>query len=740
MMLYPTTANAALVWLLAGVFLLLLGVRQVSDALQRVLNGRMQQALTRLSKYPLAAFGIGIVGTGLMQSSSAMASLLVELVSAGLLPLGMAIVIVLGANVGSTLVVQLLAFHITDYSLEVLGVGAAIALFTHRSRVFGRPGRALFAFGLILLGLAAIGAAGQYFTLGHTAGNTTLFSKDALEKASLVLFVVGALLAVALNSSSASIGLILTLASQTALPSKAALALMLGANVGTTVLPMLASLSRGTLTGRRLALAHASTKLLGALLLLALLDPMADLLNRIGLSDPAEQVALSHMGFNLALAVIFVPFTSQLAHLMERLLPDKTDQTMVGSPSVCLLDPRALATPAVAQGLATREVLRMADIVTNMFELSIQAFDQRPSAIQKRIEEMEKELDELNTAIRGYLTQMDEEEMPEELARRDITLLTIIGDLEAIGDVITKRLMALARRRSRDQIQFSEEGGEDLRHYHEQIEEALQQVVAALAAHNPILATKFLARKEELKPIKRKLHLRHIRQLRADAPNSVASSAIYLDLLDALSDVLGHIFNIAYALQETKSLRSLRTGHFVAVKGTTTGQLNSAPLADLGKETGVLSSTISSLRNPVTGQVPQLEFSHSGQLNSAPLADLGKETGVLSSTTSSLQSVRTGQTAQLEFNNSGQLNSAPLADLGKETGVLSSTISSLRSPGTGQVPQLEFNNSGQLSAAPLSELGKKEPMMSLRYSQSRERDELPRPFNGLSSFRRNLPT
>jgi phosphate uptake regulator len=306
----------------------------------------------------------------------------------------------------------------------------------------------------------------------------------------------------------------------------------------------------------------------------------------------------------------------------------------------------------------------MADIVTSMFELSMQAFEQRPTAIQKRIEAMEKELDELNTAIRGYLTQLDEEEMPEELARRDITLLTIIGDLEAIGDVITRRFMALARRRSRDQIQFSEEGWEDLRSYHEQIEEALQQVLAALAAHNPALATKFLARKDELKPLKRKLHLRHIRQLRADIPNSAPSSAIYLDMLDALSDVLGHIFNVAYALQETRSLRSLRTGHFVAMKGTTTGQLNSAPLADLEKETGALSSMTSSFQRVGTGQVAQVGFTTTGQLNSAPLADLEKETGALSST-SSFRNSLTDQVPQMEFTHTGQIYSVQQTHLGK---------------------------------------------------------------------------
>src|SRR5579859_618291 len=132
-MFNTTSPTAVLALLVTGVLLLLYGVRLISDAVQRVTTGRVQQALTHLSKHPFAAFGIGIVATALMQSSSAVSSLLVELVSASLLPLSVAIVMLLGANVGSTLVVQLLALHITDYALELVGLGAVVALCTHRT-------------------------------------------------------------------------------------------------------------------------------------------------------------------------------------------------------------------------------------------------------------------------------------------------------------------------------------------------------------------------------------------------------------------------------------------------------------------------------------------------------------------------------------------------------------------------------------------------------------------------------
>jgi phosphate:Na+ symporter len=623
--LYPTSPTAVLLWLLAGVCLLLYSVRLVSDALRRVASGWMQRALTRLSSNPLAAFGIGVVGTAFIQSSAAMSSLLVEMVSVGLLPLSMAIVMVLGANVGSTLIVQLLALHITDHAVELLGLGVAVALFTHRSHTsFLRRGRVLFACGLMFLGLAVIGVAGQSLAKSDATGAVL---KD-LVNAPIVLIVIGTLMAMLLNSSIATIGLVLTLAAQGTLqpaeqPQIGALALMLGANVGTTLLSMLTALNQKTLVGRRLALVHSGTKLLGATFLLILINPLADVMNYIWPDDPGTQVALAHMGFNLALAVIFVPLSGQLARLMERLQPEKNPPKPEKS-YMCILDPRALASPAVAQGLATGETLRMADVVTEMFNLSIQAFEERPIATRKRILAMEKQLDELNAEIKGYLMLLDEGEMTEEQMRKDIALFTAIGDLEAIGDLITHRFISLAHRLSRSQIQFSEEGWEGLRNYHHQIEDALQHVLVALATQNSMLITKFADQKKNLALLKRKLYVSHIRELRDDVANSRESSAVYMDLLDALSAVLAYISNIATTLQETSSpqfytpFQCPLTGQDVQLEFPRNGQLYISPLAKPEKERSSLLPTTNSLPSPLTGQDVQLEFPRNGQLYCEP--------------------------------------------------------------------------------------------------------------------------
>jgi len=446
---------------------------------------------------------------------------------------------VLGANVGSTLVVQLLAFHITDYAMVLAGGGAAVAMVTRRTALRD-VGQAFFGFGLVLLGLVALQTGSTPIAASHVTAEVLRTLTDA----PFVLALVGAVLAIAFASSAASIGLVLVLAANGALPLVAALALILGANVGSTMTALLTALSGGTIVGRRLALIHTGTKLIGAAVALVILIPLAAQLSSTRL-DPAAQVAVAHLGFNLALATIFVPLAVPLARLAVVLLPDPVGNV---TPGPRYLDPEALSTPAVALGQATREILRMTDLVTEMLNLSIHAFEDNGSDVPARIDALDDQLDDLEAAIKRYLTQLNEDLMTEEQARHEIALLYIITDLEAIGDIIDKQLMRLARRKRRGQIVFSDEGWNDLVAYHSEVTAALERALAALAAQDPTLAADFLAHKTQLGQMKRQFHLRHLRRLQSGLPPSLESSAIHLDLLNAISRVLSHASNIAHAV------------------------------------------------------------------------------------------------------------------------------------------------------------------------------------------------
>jgi phosphate:Na+ symporter len=533
------TSNPTIVLslIVGGVMLLLYGVRLITEAMQRDASVRLRRTLMVLTRYRLAAFGIGVLITALTQSSGATSSLLVGLVSAQLIPLTVAIITLLGTNVGSALVVQLLVFNITDYAFLFVGIGATAAYFTRGTTRRG-IGQAAFGIGLILLGLAALKAGSAPLAGSHI----TAAVFEALVKAPIVLALIGAGLTMAFASSVAGVGLVIVLAASGALPLVAALALLFGCNVGTTITALLTALSSGSLAGRRLAFIHCGTKLLGALVALALLNPLTALLTLLHLA-PATLVALTHMGFNLALAIVFVPLAAPLANLATKLVSDRSSEE---GTEPYYLDPDVLSMPAVALGQATREVLHMTDLVTEMLQLSIHAFEDHGSKVSTRIDKLEDQLDRLNGAIKRYLTQLDENAMSDEQIRRKNALLYVITDLEAIGDIIDKQCMRLARRKQRKQLVFSDEGWCDLMTYHHEVTTALQQ---ALAAQDPTLAEEFFARKGQLNQMKRELHLRHLHRLQSGVPMSIESSAIHLDLLTAMSRVISHASSIAHVIR-----------------------------------------------------------------------------------------------------------------------------------------------------------------------------------------------
>ncbi|HLO47594.1 MAG TPA: Na/Pi cotransporter family protein [Kamptonema sp.] len=539
-MLRTNDPTHLLILLVGGSMLLLYGVKLVTDAMERAFGAKLRLVMMTLASRPLAAFGSGIGITMLTQSSTATASVMIGLVSAQLIPLAAAVVMLLGAGVGSTLVVQLLAFHFTDYALEFLGLAATFAFLSRRTKL-PDVGRGVFSFGLVLVGLAMIDASSTPIA----DSSITNAIMQTLAQSPLVLLLLGVLLAAVFVSSIAAIGIVIVLASGGALPLTAALAVTLGANIGTTITPLLTALNQGNIAGRRLGMIYTGTRLAGVAVAMVLLNPLAALLTRL-LPNPAAQVAVAHLGFNVILAIIFVPLAGKLADLATRLLPEPERTKKKKS---WYLDPDALNLPAVALGQAMREVLRMADLATEMLQLSIQAFEEGTKELPKRISILDDRLDDLESAIKNYLIQLNDETLNEEQARRELSLLHISTELEAIGDIIDRQLMRLARRKRRKQIAFSQSEWEDIVAYHREILGLLQRVLAGLATQDPEIAEEALAHREYLNQIKREMHLRHLQQLSSGAPTNLDASAIHLEMVSAMSRILSHTCSIARAVQ-----------------------------------------------------------------------------------------------------------------------------------------------------------------------------------------------
>ncbi|WP_448268302.1 Na/Pi cotransporter family protein [Nostoc sp. DSM 114159] len=539
-MLKTQDPTQVLILLIGGSTLLLYGVRLVTDAMERALGSRLRLVMMRLARHPLAAFISGIIVTMLTQSSTATASVMVGLVSAQLVPLAAAVIMLLGAAVGSTLVVQLLAFHITEYAQEFLGLAAAFALLTQR-KALRDVGRGVFSFGLVLQGLAMIDASSAPIA-DNPITNEIM---QALSQSPLVLILLGILLAAAFVSSIAAIGIVMALAGGGALPLEAALAVMLGANIGTTLMPLLTALNRGSVVGRRLGFIYVGTRLVGGVLVLALLNPLTVLLTRL-LPNPSTQVALAHLGFNLILAIAFVPLAGLLADLATRLLPEPETEKKL---SARYLDPNALTLPAVALGQAMREVMRMADLSAEMLQLSIQAFEDGVKDLPKQIGALDNQLDDMETAIKHYLIQINDQLLTAEQSQRELTLLSISTELEAIGDIIDRQLMRLARRKRRKQIAFSELEWNDIVAYHGEVLGLLQRTLTGLAAQDSTIADEVLSQRQCLNQFKREIYLRHLQHLSSGDPVSLNASSILLEMVNAMSRILSHISSIARAIQ-----------------------------------------------------------------------------------------------------------------------------------------------------------------------------------------------
>ncbi|GHO76436.1 hypothetical protein KSD_42070 [Ktedonobacter sp. SOSP1-85] len=303
--------------LLTGMGLLLYGIRSFTEMVEHIPSSHVRRLFLHAARFPVIAYLVSLLMTACLQSSSAMSSLLIELVGTDLVPFSTAIVMLLGANVGSTLAVQLLSFHVTDYALNIAGLFALLALMTARTR-WRRVGQMVFPCGLMLLGLCTLSQASELLVSSPWAGVIL----QAGVSSPLLLLLLGAALAMLLNSSTATIGLVLVLASRHTLPLVPALAAMLGANIGTTLPALLTAVSHHAALGQRLAFIHTGMKCLGACLLFVVLQPLAALL-AVCWQTPTLQVAMAHFGFNVLLTCFWMPLAGPLTWLLAHLVPSR---------------------------------------------------------------------------------------------------------------------------------------------------------------------------------------------------------------------------------------------------------------------------------------------------------------------------------------------------------------------------------------------------------------------------------
>jgi phosphate:Na+ symporter len=477
----------------------------------------------------------------MVPSSTAVTLLAVEAINAGYVALEQMLALMLGANVGFTITVQLLAFRFYIYNAVFIAVGAPLYLFSRRQSVRG-AGQGLLGIGFLLLAIEVLSA-----TVAPWKDSPEIREIiHVLENYPLWLVAFALALQVGLQSSTTVIAIGIALCSQQVLPLNAAVAMVIGANVGIAVTALIAGYAQ-TET-RRMAIGNLLFKLAGAAACIPLLPWLIHLLQPLSPSGDTQLVANAHTLFNAALAVVFLPLVPSVARLLEKVVPARAEATEKFGPRY--LDRSLLESPALALGQATREILHMADIVHEMLRNAYRCFKEENGTLCEEVRREDDKVDLLNNEIKAYITRLSEQALNTDESRREIALLAFANELENIGDIVDKNLIELAEKKITLRVEFSKEGWVELEGYFQKVFENFEIAISAFASQDRILADQLLRHKHHINELERSLRNRHFRRLHVGPTESFETSAVHLDVLTNLKRINSHLTAAAYPILE----------------------------------------------------------------------------------------------------------------------------------------------------------------------------------------------
>jgi len=519
---------------LAGtVALLLWGVRMVQTGVQRAFGPDLRRLLGGALRGRLPAFAAGVGVTAILQSSTATGLMVAGFASLGLVSLVPALAVLLGAGVGTTLIVQVLSFNVS---------GLAPALFLAGFIMFRRGGtdrtrdlgRVAIGLGLMLMSLhLLLGLITPY----EDVPSLRMFL-GALATEPVLGMLLAALVTWAAHSSVAIVLLVMSLAAKGVVPPMAAMALVLGANLGTAINPILEGSEGDDPTSRRLSVGNLSLRAAACLALVLALPWLSTQLVQV-IGDPARLVAVFHTGFNLAIAVVMLPLLGPYAALLRRLFPDRLDKVDPGRP--LYLRAAAREVPAVAVGAAAREALRLADVLEAMLASvreSLEHADRRHIAETRRLDDV---VDRLNTAIKAYLTGLDPAAMGERDHQRIEEVLVFAHNLEHAADVVERNLMGVATKRLKRGLDFSPADQAELQHLVDRLLANLHTAAAVFMTEDVRAARALAAEKEVFRDAEATATQAHFARLRAGNNDSAEAGALHLDVLRDLKQVNAHL-------------------------------------------------------------------------------------------------------------------------------------------------------------------------------------------------------
>ncbi len=543
--------------LLAAVALLVWGTHLVRTGILRVLGANLRHVLAQATSNRATAALAGVGVTAVVQSSTATALIVAAFVGQGIVTLPAALAVMLGADVGTSLMAVVFHFDLSWLSPLLIFLGVVLFI-ARQSTTVGRVGRILIGLGLMLLALALISESTRVLTQSPVV-QTALKS---LSSDLLLEITVGAVLAVLAYSSLATVLLVATLAASQMVPMDVALGLVLGANLGSGLLAVLTT-ARSALSVRQVPLGNLLFKAMGVLAAAPLIGLWLQHASPM-VGGTATQVVAFHLAFNIAVALFFISFTGVIASWVGKLLPPAKDGALSRPRH---LDPSALATPSLAISCAAREALHQADVVETMLHGTLTVIKDNDLALAEDLRKLDDTVDQLYSAIKYYLTKISRQALGEEESRRWTDIISFTINMEQIGDIIERVLQDVEDKKIKKRRNFSDAGMGEICELHGRLVNNLRLSMSVFLNGNVRDAQRLLEEKARFRDLEHTFASNHLARLADNTVHSIETSSLHLDLISELKRINSHICSIAYPILDSAGALSptrLRQANLIA--------------------------------------------------------------------------------------------------------------------------------------------------------------------------------
>lgn len=536
---------------IGGLGIFLFGIKSMGDGLQRSAGDKLRDILDRFTTNPLMGVLAGMLVTILIQSSSGTTVITVSLVSAGFMTLRQAIGVIMGANIGTTVTAFIIGLDVGAYALPILAIGAFM-LFFFKSKKINNIGQIFFGFGALFYGLELMSGAMKPLRSLESFHDLTVQLSDN----PIMAVVAGTIFTVIVQSSSATIGILQGLYSEGLVDLQAALPILFGDNIGTTITAVLASIG-ASIAARRAAATHVLFNLIGTVIFLILLIPYTALVNWMQATwdlNPSMTIAFAHGTFNITNTLIQLPFVAVLAWIVTKLIPGEDKVVDYNTKG---LDPVMIQqSPSVALGNAKQEVVRMGEVAVQGLEETNQFLQTKQVKHANNAYQIEEAINNFDRKIMDYLVQISAESLSAQESEEHGALIDAVSDIERIGDHF-ENIIELVEYQQTNKVKISSTAMEDLTNMFLLTTDTVRDAMIALQNNDKEQAKLVVEQENKIDMLERKLRKQHIQRL-TEGSCSGQSGVVFIDIISNLERIGDHAVNIAEAvLGESKHMHTV---------------------------------------------------------------------------------------------------------------------------------------------------------------------------------------